>query len=724
MLNGHPWLLSRRARSLFFWRPPALHGQQIARRGDEKKTIKKKFGDLGSGGRAISSPACKNTETSSSTTSPRAPGGPLSGSSGNEQASETSRTYLAPPPARPLGPPAIVGPPKGTVQRGGGTTGRGSTSRARARARQEVLDYNDKLLSQASRSPRSQAICSTGVLPPDEILDSDEEEEEEKLLGIRTRSRSVDSSDEHEDETLFMDGAFDLTHYGHYNALRLAKSLGKRLVVGVNSSGSVHESKGFAPVLTDEERCIAVEGCRFVDEIIPKSPYVMTKEYMLSLIDSHHIDYFVHGSDPCIVDGVDVYDTARAMGRFRMVPRTRGISTTDIVGRMLLYGQTQGALVSPNTARTAEPAAAPATRTNGGATATAENASGVRPTVVTGAASAATSSTSRRGHLDGGGPASASTTKGAASEKSGPKTSFSAPSTPSRSASKTPRDREQEAPCSRASLWMAATGPGDPGSSPAPAGSSTGSSSCVPTSSSASTSSSSTTATSAASGGGWLPSKQVPAASSWSSSSEDVISGRGADHGEQTESREKLQERGSAMMRLQSRFYSTSGLLRSFSEHCRPPEPGQRIVYFSDSWDMFCATHILAMREAREKGDYLLIGIYSDALIDELECEPPVLTFYERTLSVLGCKYTSDILLPAPAAITDSFLQEFDISLVCVMESTNHHLPDGKDALSVPVCELKPRNALNKMAVLSRVFENHEAFRTKYEKKIVTELNY
>jgi len=117
-------------------------------------------------------------------------------------------------------------------------------------------------------------------------------------------------------------------------------------------------------------------------------------------------------------------------------------------------------------------------------------------------------------------------------------------------------------------------------------------------------------------------------------------------------------------------------------------------------------------------------GIYSDALIDELECEPPVLTFYERTLSVLGCKYTSDILLPAPAAITDSFLQEFDISLVCVMESTNHHLPDGKDALSVPVCELKPRNALNKMAVLSRVFENHEAFRTKYEKKIVTELNY
>ena len=37
-------------------------------------------------------------------------------------------------------------------------------------------------------------------------------------------------------------GAFDLTHYGHMNALRQAKDLGGFLVVGVNSSATVAEN--------------------------------------------------------------------------------------------------------------------------------------------------------------------------------------------------------------------------------------------------------------------------------------------------------------------------------------------------------------------------------------------------------------------------------------------------------------------------------------------------
>ncbi len=45
------------------------------------------------------------------------------------------------------------------------------------------------------------------------------------------------------------------------------------------------------------------------------------------------------GSDACLVNGVDVYEEVRKMGKFVMVPRTRGISTTDIVGRMLLFAK-------------------------------------------------------------------------------------------------------------------------------------------------------------------------------------------------------------------------------------------------------------------------------------------------------------------------------------------------------------------------------------------------
>eukprot|EP00466_Bigelowiella_natans_P009124 jgi/Bigna1/73090/fgenesh1_pg.22_\ len=109
---------------------------------------------------------------------------------------------------------------------------------------------------------------------------------------------------------IFMDGVFDLMHYGHVNAFRLGRSLGHELVVGVNSSKTIMKCKDI--------------------------PYVMTTEYLERLMKRHQIDYVVHGDDPVIVDGKDVYAHVKKMGRYLSIPRTEGVSTTDIVGRMLL----------------------------------------------------------------------------------------------------------------------------------------------------------------------------------------------------------------------------------------------------------------------------------------------------------------------------------------------------------------------------------------------------
>ncbi|CAK9134189.1 unnamed protein product [Ilex paraguariensis] len=53
---------------------------------------------------------------------------------------------------------------------------------------------------------------------------------------------------------VYMDGCFDLMHYGHANALRQAKALGDELVVGVVSDEEILANKG-PPVLSMEERC-------------------------------------------------------------------------------------------------------------------------------------------------------------------------------------------------------------------------------------------------------------------------------------------------------------------------------------------------------------------------------------------------------------------------------------------------------------------------------------
>jgi len=81
---------------------------------------------------------------------------------------------------------------------------------------------------------------------------------------------------------IFMDGAFDLLHYGHMNAFRLARSLGTRLIVGVNSDESIAACKGGAPLMKDHERLTMVSACKFVDEVVPGCPYIvrtLTQQY-------------------------------------------------------------------------------------------------------------------------------------------------------------------------------------------------------------------------------------------------------------------------------------------------------------------------------------------------------------------------------------------------------------------------------------------------------------
>jgi ethanolamine-phosphate cytidylyltransferase len=133
---------------------------------------------------------------------------------------------------------------------------------------------------------------------------------------------------------IFMDGAFDLMHFGHMNAFRLGRSLGTQLVVGINSDESISDCKA-PPLMTHQDRLAMVESCKFVDQVVPCTPYIMNKEYIDWILDAYKIDYIVHGDDPCIVDGKDVYETAKQAGKFRTIPRTEGVSTTDIVGRML-----------------------------------------------------------------------------------------------------------------------------------------------------------------------------------------------------------------------------------------------------------------------------------------------------------------------------------------------------------------------------------------------------
>ncbi|KAJ9689224.1 hypothetical protein PVL29_014739 [Vitis rotundifolia] len=136
---------------------------------------------------------------------------------------------------------------------------------------------------------------------------------------------------------VYMDGCFDLMHYGHANALRQAKALGDELVVGVVSDEEIIANKG-PPVLSMDERLVLVSGLKWVDEVIANAPYAITEQFMNTLFNEHKIDYIIHGDDPCLLpDGTDAYALAKKAGRYKQIKRTEGVSSTDIVGRILSY---------------------------------------------------------------------------------------------------------------------------------------------------------------------------------------------------------------------------------------------------------------------------------------------------------------------------------------------------------------------------------------------------
>lgn len=131
---------------------------------------------------------------------------------------------------------------------------------------------------------------------------------------------------------VWCDGCYDIMHFGHANQLRQAKAMGDYLIVGVHTDEEVRRNKG-PPVLTEQERYKMVRSVKWVDEVVEGSPYTTELETM----EKYGAEFCVHGDDITLsADGTDTYQIVKDAGKYKECKRTQGVSTTDLVGRMLL----------------------------------------------------------------------------------------------------------------------------------------------------------------------------------------------------------------------------------------------------------------------------------------------------------------------------------------------------------------------------------------------------
>lgn len=117
-----------------------------------------------------------------------------------------------------------------------------------------------------------------------------------------------------------VDMSATLIHHGHIRLLQKAKEYGY-VIVALTTDEEILNNKGYEPELNFESRSEILRSIRYVDEVVP-SMWLLDEEFL----DKHNVDLLIHGNDNCNNISKD---------RLKILPRTKGISSTQIRGNVL-----------------------------------------------------------------------------------------------------------------------------------------------------------------------------------------------------------------------------------------------------------------------------------------------------------------------------------------------------------------------------------------------------
>ena len=123
-------------------------------------------------------------------------------------------------------------------------------------------------------------------------------------------------------------GTFDVLHVGHIRILQRARALGDYLIVGVSSDALNFSKKQRYPVYPESERIEIIQSIAGVNEVFREDSLELKGEY----IKKYQADVLVMGDD-----WVGRFDEFKTLCEVIYLPRTEGISTTQLISDIKAY---------------------------------------------------------------------------------------------------------------------------------------------------------------------------------------------------------------------------------------------------------------------------------------------------------------------------------------------------------------------------------------------------
>jgi glycerol-3-phosphate cytidylyltransferase len=125
-------------------------------------------------------------------------------------------------------------------------------------------------------------------------------------------------------------------------------------------------------------------------------------------------------------------------------------------------------------------------------------------------------------------------------------------------------------------------------------------------------------------------------------------------------------------------------------------------------FDLFHAGHIMMLKEARSKCDYLIVGLQTDPTIDRPEKNKPIQSVVERFIQLESCKYVDEVVVYATEKDLLDILYTYPIDIRVVGEEYKDKDFTGKDLEHIEIYYNTRRHSFSTTELRQRVIERYK----------------